>query len=231
VRRVYRGQRVLCKQCQHPFFVSAPGELLADPPGAGSGTTPARGDDRIDAMPDRLGTGEPSAASPPVDDRLAAEYQRLKRMHEQLQAAHQQLEVEHQQLEVEHGRLLSESRQLQSEDHRLRAEVDRLRAEVEAFRRLIEQARRTDRDELARLETELTRLLESKRQLQERYALTEQLCQEYHDRNQALLWDLARLKSETASRIRSGQPAPAPWVAEPRALPAASGPWSVVSGQ
>ena len=72
-----------------------------------------------------------------------------------------------------------------------------------------------------------TNLVESNRQLQARYESTEQLCKEYHDRNQALLWDLARLKSESAAMRNRQQPAGS-WVIEPpRDLPAASGSWCV----
>jgi uncharacterized protein (DUF983 family) len=82
----------------------------------------------------------------------------------------------------------------------LRAECDRLRSGVEDLRRTLEEDQRTDRQELARVEAELVGLAGRNRELEDLYESARQLCADYQDRNQGLIGELARLRSEATAR-------------------------------
>jgi hypothetical protein len=115
------------------------------------------------------------------------------------------------QLRAEVERLRVERDRLRAEDDRLQVECDQLRSGVEDLRRTLEQEARADRDEMDRVAAELAGLAERNQQLQEECESTQQLCKEYQDRNQELLADLARLESQSSSRMHEE-----PWPATER---------------
>ena len=195
VRRLYIGNNVICKECERTFLVSPPVDTPSDP--ALDGPRQAEHDSlqvahrELQAEHGRL-AGLLKQRDTDLDAALA-EQDRLR------------LERERALVEVERLRetFIERERAIQDECDRLRAECDRLRSGVEDLRRALEEDERTDRQELARVEAELIGLAGRNQELEGLYESTKQLCAEYQDRNQGLLEELARLRSESTARINA----------------------------
>jgi predicted nucleic acid-binding Zn-ribbon protein len=142
--------------------------------------------------------------------RLSSEIEGLRRAFEQAEHAHREelsrLEDQLRQARdqaQDAERLRGQCDQLRSEGAQLRAECDQLRSGVENLHRALEEDERTDREELARVEAELIGLAGRNQELQDQYESARQLCTEYQDRNQDLLGELARLRSESTARTNA----------------------------
>lgn len=187
VRRQYIGNNVICKECERMFLVLPPAE------GPSNSTV--------------NGPGQ-------------AEYDRLQSAYRGLQSEHAQLadRLEQRGLELDAARAeqeqmglaeeaaLAEADRLRSEADQLRAECDRLRLGIDEIRRAFEEDERTEREELARVEAELVGLAARNEELQDLYESNKRLCAEYQERNQGLLEELARLRSELTAPMHPVPP-------------------------